>query len=230
MDSQLLSSVGGYAGAASAVAIVIVFIWITARTKMAFPVLYRLWQWTHRKAPVKDPALAKAIRARLDFVLFRYLFMPVAHIGQMRRVLAWAEKQDIDVGTLAECGTHFDPKTLSLKRRLPGESWIYGTSIALGVLLASCASFFVWIAFQTGAVLFFNDDHRRFALYEDQAQVVLPLDQPAALASQCPTVDQISGFSRVHAKSLCEKFTDLHHTWFVHHTVFQQRIAAVVYA
>lgn len=176
---------------------------------------------------MKDPALAKAVRARLDLVLFRYLFMPVAHIGQMHKVLAWAEKHDIDVGTLAECGSHFDTKTLILKSGLPGKAWTYGTSLIFGFVLFFCASFFVWVLFQTGAVVSFKDDHRWFVLYADQAQVVLPLDQPIALASQCPTLDPASGFSGTHAKSLCEKFADIHRAWYVHHTVFEQRLAAV---
>jgi len=227
MDSSLLGSVGGYAGAVSAVAIVLTFVWIMVRARTAFPILYRLWKWTHRKAPVKDPALAKAIRARLDLVLFRYLFMPVAHIGQMRKVLTWAEQHDIDVGTLAECGVYFNSKTLTLKDKLPRKGWTYGGSIVFGLVLAMCASFFVWIVVQTGAILIFKDDHRWFVLYNDQAEVVFPLDQPAALASQCPTIDPASDFLGAHAKSLCEKFQDIHHVWFVHHTVFQQRVAAI---
>jgi len=227
MDSHLLGSVGGYAGAVSAVAIVLTFVWIVVRARTAFPILYRLWRWTHRRAPVKDPLLAKAIRARLDLVLFRYLFMPVAHIGQMRKVLSWAEKHDIDMGTLAECGAYFNAKTLTLKSKLPGRGWTYGGTIAFGFVLALCASFFVWIVVQTGAILIFKDDHRWFVLYNDQAQVVFPLDQPVALANECPALDPASDFSGAHAKSLCEKFADLHHVWFVHHTVFQQRVAAI---
>lgn len=119
------------------------FGWVMWRTESWHVLRQRIWQVTHGKGEITDPDIRRFIDEQTDLSAFRIFVGPaVRSIREARELMEWCRSRDVDLGTLRECGEHFDPHTRRIKageRYLKWAGRFWGCSAML-LLLAGIAA------------------------------------------------------------------------------------------
>jgi len=119
------------------------FAWVVIRTESWHLLRRRIWPLTHGKGEITDTNVHHFIEEQTDLAAFRIFVGPtVRSIREARELMEWCRARDVELGTLRDCGSHFDPHTRLIKAnerylKWAGRFWGYAAMLLLGVGLAS---------------------------------------------------------------------------------------------
>jgi hypothetical protein len=186
--------------------IAIALFWTVSRSNSFFYVRYRLWRLARSDSDISDDGLRQALHSHADLVSFRTLLMRADTVGEMRRILDYAQKNELEPGMLGDCGHYFDRSSLTIKKKVPALLTTKAKGSFYRLLLITVVILSAYLGFQHRALLSFKDDHTWFWLSPDMAQVENS-DQAILLPDECPKTHQgAGGFSAQHVKALCETY------------------------
>jgi hypothetical protein len=156
---------------ASSIGMLVLFLWITARTGSRHSLHKRLWRLVLGKHEIKSPALATFIDERDDLMHFRAVtsLKRVPTLAAAERLVSWLKRNDIDIDLVAAAGPHFDLDQPGFARPPP-------TVLARAVLLISAAATFygglavAGLGAVTPALIQIKASKAWYAVTPDQAQ------------------------------------------------------------
>lgn len=188
---------------ASGLLIAIALFWVVARSNSLFDVRYRLWRLARSGNDIFDDGLRQALRDHADLATFRTLFMRADTLGEMRRLLEYAEKNGLEPGILGDCGRYFHRREMVVRESVPSLSKTKAICLCARLLLVIPITMASYLGFQDRALLSFNDDHTWFWLSQDMAQAY-GSRQAVLLPNECPaTAQSQAGLSAAHVAVLC---------------------------
>jgi hypothetical protein len=186
--------------------VAIPFAWIVIRSGSTFALRHRLWRLTHPEQSIEDTDIRAAVKERADLIAFRALLMRADSLGEAKRIIAWANVNGIDVGTVGDCQRYFHRQDLKVKDSVPSLAKTKLLSIAVYYLLAVFAVIAVGLALQSGVLLVFKDDHTMFYLSTKSAQLFHGDGIAMLVPADCPKLGGWGGFNKVHTASICSAF------------------------
>jgi hypothetical protein len=183
------------------------FAWVMLRSGSTFALRHRFWRLTRPEKSIENDDIRNAVKERADLIAFRALLMRADTLGETKRIIAWANANEIDVGTVGDCQRYFHRQDLKLKASIPDLAKTKFFSIAIYYILAVIAVIGLDLALQSGVLLSFKDDHTLFFLSTKSAQLFREQGGIAVLVpGDCPKPDGWAGFSKQHAASICSAF------------------------
>lgn len=182
------------------------FAWIVIRSGSTFALRHRFWRLTRPEQSIEDDEIRGAVKERADLIAFRALLMRADTLGEAKRIIAWANVNGIDVGTLGDCQRYFHRKDLKVKDSVPSLAKTKLLSIAVYYLLAVFAVIAVGLALQSSVLFVFKDDHTMFYLSTKSSQLFHGGGIAVLVPADCPKPDGWGGFNKVHTASICSAF------------------------
>lgn len=180
--------------------------WAVARSNSFFYVRYRLWRLARSDSDIFDENLRQAVHQHGDLVSFRTLLMRADSLGEMRRILDFSERNELEPGMLGDCGQYFHRSSLTIKDSIPSLSATKALTLFARFLCICVILFAIYLGCQNRALLSFKDDHAWFWLSADMAQAYQS-HQAILLPNECPKINQsMADFNATHVKVICDTY------------------------
>jgi hypothetical protein len=183
---------------------------VVCRTGSVYSLMDLTWRIFSKKDSDGDSELAKYMRARNEFMQFRFsVGVRVRTMEKANALIAWSEKHGEDIGEIAACGKYFDFEKIKLKdeRELPQKK--EKTLHKFGLLVVV---FFVYLAilgvvYGRAVITIKSSGTVVYATAENVS--LMPLDffwkkQVFVHREDCKSEGLVSAFSRPDTKVVCE--------------------------
>lgn len=208
----------------SGILFAIALLWAAGSTQSLFEVRYRLWRLVRSGQEISDEAVRKAVQERADFMAFRALLIWADTPGDMRRISDFAERYELEPGTLGDCGPYFHRRDLAIKENLPSlekaKLAYFGLRVVFWLIAVLGTSFLI----QPRVLVSFKDDGTWSWLGVHEAKLFGP-DKPFLVSDECPKTNTgAADFNAIHTKVLCEAFRGKALEPYVNEELAQQRM------
>ena len=191
------------------------------RGQSLFPLRHRLWHAFRRKEAKNPSWLSDDVRERVELLEYRMLFGKADSLAQARRVRGWAAEHHIDLGTLCDCGDHFDRKKLAMSEHLPTVRKNGGWALLLFVVGGLLAVGSPLGLSTNGAVLRFKATHEWAVFGEAWGRPLGQENWTAMTRQDCAGKEDPADFGRSRAAA-CQVLNDHRLPDFVRSSVRSQ--------
>lgn len=208
LNDFIVPTLGHYMPFISALLIAAPFAWIDVRSRSLFVLRYRLWRLTQPKGEVKDELIREAIQTRADLISFRSVLMWADTPGDAHRLVKFAVENELDVGSIGECGSYFDRRGLCVRDHVPGWKSTVVISAVSAYLLFAGVALFLTLGIQGRALVGFKDGGPWIWLGKDSVSLFHGAHGQTFIPSDCGKTEGRAGFTATQASHLCSFFRD----------------------